>query len=137
MRPCSTRIRIVFRTMTAWPRTGSGGRAARAGSRVLANLFAQFRQRVGLEEILITAGPLRLFRRCHPCRIDDHLDVRGVLARPDSPAELQSVDTRHLDVRDHNGGLELDARPPGFVAVPGFQDLMTIELEEGAKHGPH
>src|SRR2546425_5253912 len=129
--------------MTAWLRPGfpgrqaSGGRAARPEPGVLANLFAQSRQWVCLEEILIAAGPFGLFRSCHTGRVHDHFDIRGVLAGPDSPAELQPIDAGHLDVRDHHGGLELDAEPPGLVAVPRFYDLMAIELEEGSKHRPN
>src|SRR3989454_2736100 len=128
--------------MTAWPRLGSraagasGGRAAWPEPSVLANLFAQSRQWVRLEEILIAAGPFGLFWGCHAGRVHDHLDIRGVLARPDSPAELQPIDAGHLDVRDDHGGLVLDADLPGLVAVSGFHDLMAIELEEGPKHGP-
>src|SRR2546426_42035 len=128
--------------MTAWLRPGfpgrqaSGGRAARPEPGVLANLLAQSRQWVCLEEILIAAGPFGLFRSCHAGRVHDHFDIRGVLAGPDSPAELQPIDAGHLDVRDHHGGLELDADLPGLVAVPGFYHLMAIELEEGPKHGP-
>src|SRR5436190_5356537 len=100
--------------MTASPRPGaarpvtrsqpSGGGAARPGPGVLANLCAQPRQGVRLEEILVAAGPLRLFGRRHPGRVDDHLDIRGVLARSDSPAELYSVYAGQLYISDRGRG---------------------------------
>ena len=59
-----------------------------------------------------------------------------MLAVTDLAAQLETVDARHLDVRHHDTGLDLETQFPGFVAILRLEHVVTIQLEQRSEHDP-